>query len=153
MYSFRQRSDTKVVDEPLYANYLRYNPAQAAQRPPGYVERVFATQNSDGAVVVRDVIKASHDKPVLFIKHIGRHLTGDMDRSFIHEMENGAKIISCVIFLIQMFLIIMNFVFISIVIQIRNPVDIVNSWFDALGVCSLEDTGLPHLVSVRSLFY
>eukprot|EP00960_Hanusia_phi_P077916 768755-Hanusia_phi.AAC.5 len=41
MYSFAQRSDTKVVDEPLYAHYLK-NIRPTAYRP--YREEVLAAQ-------------------------------------------------------------------------------------------------------------
>ena len=44
MYSFRERSDTTVVDEPLYAHYL----STTGIWHPGRDE-VLATQNSDGA--------------------------------------------------------------------------------------------------------
>jgi hypothetical protein len=43
MYSFAQRSDCRVVDEPLYAHFLRVS---GAARP--YRDAVLATQDNDG---------------------------------------------------------------------------------------------------------
>lgn len=47
MYSFAQRSDTAVLDEPLYASYLRLS---GVDRP--YLDLVLAAQENDGNKVV-----------------------------------------------------------------------------------------------------
>ncbi|GLC47548.1 hypothetical protein PLESTM_002100400, partial [Pleodorina starrii] len=47
MYSFAQRSDTSVLDEPLYANYLKLT---GLHRP--YRDQVLAAQDPDGNAVV-----------------------------------------------------------------------------------------------------
>ena len=52
MYSFAQRPDTRVVDEPLYAHYLRVSGAEH----PGKAE-VLRSQEQDGEKVVRDVAR------------------------------------------------------------------------------------------------
>ena len=82
MYSFAQREDTRVLDEPLYAHYLRVSGA----RHPGR-EEVLAAQESDGARVVREIILGPCDRPVLFIKLMAHHLV-DLDRSFLDETTN-----------------------------------------------------------------
>src|SRR5690606_24023764 len=69
MYSFRQRSDTAVVDEPLYAHYL----AATGVEHPGRDE-VLAAQDTDGERVVRDVILGPSTRPVLFLKNMAHHL-------------------------------------------------------------------------------
>ena len=51
MYSFAQRADTRVVDEPLYAHYLRVSGADHPGR-----EDVLRSLDQDGERVVRDVI-------------------------------------------------------------------------------------------------
>ena len=51
MYSFAQRADTRVVDEPLYAHYLRVSGADHPGR-----EEVLAALDQDGERVVREVI-------------------------------------------------------------------------------------------------
>jgi hypothetical protein len=82
MYSFRQRSDTSVVDEPLYAYYL----ATSGVVHPGH-EEVLAAQDNDGEAVVRDVILTDHPAPVRFFKHMGHHLRG-LDRGFLSRCVN-----------------------------------------------------------------
>jgi len=82
MYSFRQRSDTAVVDEPLYAHYL----ASSGVDHPGRDE-VLATQDNDGERVVRDVILGPSIRPVLFLKNMAHHLAG-LDWAFLAELHN-----------------------------------------------------------------
>lgn len=82
MYSFRQRSDTAVVDEPLYAHYL----AATGVEHPGR-EEVLAAQDTDGERVVRDVILGPSTRPVLFLKNMAHHLVG-LDWAFLSELHN-----------------------------------------------------------------
>jgi hypothetical protein len=71
MYSFAQRSDTRVVDEPLYAHYLRLSGAQHPGR-----QAVLAREEADGEKVVREVILGPSRAPVLFLKQMAHHLVG-----------------------------------------------------------------------------
>ncbi|MHC4862396.1 MAG: sulfotransferase-like domain-containing protein [Planctomycetota bacterium] len=82
MYSFAQRPDTRVVDEPLYAHYLERTGAPHPGR-----EEVLAAQESDGRRVVSDVILGPCDRPVLFLKQMAHHLV-DLDRAFLERTEN-----------------------------------------------------------------
>lgn len=82
MYSFRQRPDTTVVDEPLYAHYLKVS----GREHPGR-DDVLRSQDCDGAAVVRDVILGRYDTPIVFFKQMAHHLT-DIDRSFLGECRN-----------------------------------------------------------------
>lgn len=82
MYSFRQRSDTTVVDEPLYA----YSLAEFDIPHPGR-EEVLAAQDTDGEKVVREVLLGPVPTPVVFFKNMARHLEG-LDRAFLAEMHN-----------------------------------------------------------------
>jgi len=82
MYSFAQRSDARVVDEPLYAHYLRVSGAEHPGR-----EEVLAAQEADGEKVVRDVILGESDRPVLFFKQMAHHLVG-IDRAFLSKTAN-----------------------------------------------------------------
>ena len=50
MYSFAQRTDTRVVDEPLYGHYLRVSGAEHPGR-----DEVLAAVDADGERVVREV--------------------------------------------------------------------------------------------------
>lgn len=82
MYSFRQRSDTRVVDEPLYGHYLA---ATGADHPGA--EEVLASMDRDGERVVREVILGPCERPVCFFKNMAHHLAG-LDRGFLGEVRN-----------------------------------------------------------------
>lgn len=82
MYAFARRSDAFVIDEPLYAHYLRVSGADHPGR-----EDVLRAQDSDGAVVVRDLILADHDRPVVFMKQMAHHLI-DLDLDFLRSTTN-----------------------------------------------------------------
>lgn len=82
MYSFAQRSDTRVVDEPLYAHYLRVSGAPHPGR-----EAVLAAQEVDGEKVVREVILGPCDRPVVFFKQMAHHLV-ELDRAFLARTAN-----------------------------------------------------------------
>lgn len=82
MYSFRQRADTHVVDEPLYAHWLRVS----GSAHPGR-DDVLAAQDPDGEAVVRDVVLGAYDTPVVVFKQMAKHLV-DLDRGFLAECRN-----------------------------------------------------------------
>ncbi len=82
MYSFAQRADTRVVDEPLYAHYLR---ATGVVHPGR--EEVLAAMESDGEAVVREVILGPCDRPLLFMKQMAHHLV-DLDLAFLDRTLN-----------------------------------------------------------------
>lgn len=84
MYSFAQRQDTAVFDEPLYAHYL--SKTAAREYHPG-AEEVIATMENDGKKVVDSLILGSQDAPVLFFKHMTHHLN-DLDWDFMHQTVN-----------------------------------------------------------------
>jgi len=82
MYSFGQRSDTLVVDEPLYGHYLAVTGADH----PG-AEEVLENMDRDGERVVREVILGPCKQPVHFFKNMAHHLTA-LDRDFLGEVRN-----------------------------------------------------------------
>ena len=84
MYSFAQRADTRVVDEPLYGHYLRVSDAEH----PGRNE-VMASMNCDGDAVMAELLRRPADGPVSmqFLKQMAHHLV-DIDRKFLHDTEN-----------------------------------------------------------------
>ena len=84
MYSFAQRPDTVVYDEPLYAHYLSKTPAR--EYHPG-AERVIAEMENDGEVVVRELILGKQPAPVAFFKHMTHHLV-DLDWGFLEQTVN-----------------------------------------------------------------
>ena len=71
MYSFAQRDDTRVVDEPLYAHYLNVTGALHPGR-----EEVLAEQDNDGDEVLRRLLSDPLDRPILFVKQMAHHLVG-----------------------------------------------------------------------------
>jgi len=82
MYSFAQRQDTTVVDEPLYGHYLHVSDAVH----PGEQE-VMADMDCDGERVVRDLILGPCPKAVLFMKQMAHHLV-EVDRAFLAQTVN-----------------------------------------------------------------
>lgn len=83
MYSFAQRADTQVFDEPLYAHYLSkssakdYHPAS---------EEILKSMENDGNKVVEMMLKHS-EKPVLFFKNMTHHLV-ELEHDFLSRMCN-----------------------------------------------------------------
>ena len=82
MYAFRERTDTSVVDEPLYAYYLCRT---GAEHPA--VQDVIKSQDTDGSTVVENVLLGPSDTPVRFFKHMAHHLEG-LDRAFLSQTNN-----------------------------------------------------------------
>ncbi|MBX7042636.1 MAG: sulfotransferase family protein [Ignavibacteria bacterium] len=82
MYSFAQRSDTQVVDEPLYGHYLRVTGADHPGR-----DEIISSMISDGEKVISDLILGGFESDILFMKQMTHHLV-DIDRSFLSEVEN-----------------------------------------------------------------
>lgn len=67
MYSFAQRDDIEVLDEPLYANFLRVT---GFDRP--YREELLSTMESDGNKVIDEIIFGPGKKKYRFCKHIAK---------------------------------------------------------------------------------
>jgi hypothetical protein len=115
MYSFAQRADTRAVDEPLYAHYLRVSGAAHPGR-----DEVLASQDSDGERVVRDLVLGPCDRPVAFFKMMAHHLAA-LDSAF-WEQELLERVTN--------------------VLLVRDPRDMLISLAKVLGTPQLQDTGL-----------
>lgn len=113
MYSFANHPDIRVVDEPLYAHYLSHQQTKA--KHPGKAE-ILASQPNDGTEVVRSMLTADYQKPVVVFKQMTHHLI-ELDRAFIEEMNN--------------------------VLLIRNPRAILASFSKVVTEVTAEDIGLP----------
>lgn len=83
MYSFAQRDDTKVFDEPLYGHYLKNTDAKKYH--PGAAE-IMQSMDTNGKRVVKNML-SEHDKPVLFFKNMTHHLL-DLNRDFLKQVVN-----------------------------------------------------------------
>ena len=81
MYSFAQRSDTVVLDEPFYAYYLLTSGANH----PGRDEVIRSQSNAEEAV--KREIFSIQNKEVVFIKNMSHHLEV-MDESFVDDVVN-----------------------------------------------------------------
>jgi hypothetical protein len=114
MYSFAQRDDTIVVDEPLYGHYLRVSGA-----PHPGAEEVMTAMNCDGDSVMRQLLARQELMPDkrLFLKHMAHHLV-DINRNFLERTSN--------IFLI------------------RDPREMLPSLTIQVPNARLADTGLKH---------
>ena len=84
MYSFAQRPDTRVVDEPLYAHYLTHQ--RSAADHPGR-EAILASQEPEGEKVIREVILGPYDRPLVLFKQMTHHLI-DLPQGFLGQTDN-----------------------------------------------------------------
>lgn len=82
MYSFGNREDTSVVDEPFYANYL----SRVDIKHPGQEEILNALPHTVDGVLTQYVLK---DFPTdnLFIKNMAHHIE-HIDHSFAYPLQN-----------------------------------------------------------------
>jgi len=84
MYSFAQRNDTTVVDEPLYAHYL--TSGNAREYHPGSKE-VIKNQENDGEKVIKEIIFGPYNSELVFFKNMTHHLV-DIDWNFLSKTVN-----------------------------------------------------------------
>ena len=118
MYAFAQRSDTRVVDEPLYAHYLQHQPTEA-EHP--YREEVLATMENDGERVVNTMLTQDYGRPVVVFKQMTHHLV-ELDRAFLQQTIN--------------------------VLLIRDPRAILRSFGEVVKRVTAEDIGLPQQLAL-----
>ncbi|MDT0593315.1 hypothetical protein [Glaciecola petra] len=115
MRSWENRSDCEVVDEPFYAFYL----AQT-QSPHPMFEEVLASQPQS----YDEVIKGLHADPIpkdksiciQYEKHMTHHMIVGCDMTWTRELSH------CFL--------------------IRHPAQVVNSYTNSRGVCSVDDIGI-----------
>ncbi len=112
MYSFAQRTDTRVVDEPLYGHFLRVTGTEHPGR-----DEVMAAVDCDGAAVMQRLLETARAEPerVLFMKQMAHHLV-DIDAAFLDLTDN--------------------------VFLIRDPREMLPSLTIQLPQATLADTGL-----------
>lgn len=83
MYSFAQRSDTKVFDEPLYGHYLVQTDAH--EYHPG-AEEIIRKMETDAEKVI-EMMTGKHERPVVFFKQMTHHLV-NLDLQFLRNTIN-----------------------------------------------------------------
>ena len=82
MYAWNQRSDTSVVDEPMYAHYLAVTGLDHPVRA-----EVMASLPVDEDTVVASMLNGTWDTPIVFIKNMAHHLEG-MEIGVVDRMDN-----------------------------------------------------------------
>lgn len=82
MYSFAQRPDTSVVDEPFYGYYLKHT----GTRHPGR-EETLQTMPTDLDVILSEIINQKYRTPHVFFKNMAHHLMG-VPLDFLSECTN-----------------------------------------------------------------
>lgn len=112
MYSFGNRADTSVVDEPLYAHYLTTQKDRPAH--PGEKE-ILTSQSGNGEEVIRNVLLADYPTLRVLFKQMTHHLV-QLDWEFLLGMDN--------------------------VLLIRNPEQIIHSYAKVIANPGMEDVGI-----------
>lgn len=112
MYSFAQRDDMTVVDEPLYAHYLKHTKT-LAQHPE--TAEILASQENDGDKVVKTMLTDNHRTPHVLFKQMTHHLI-KLDEGFLKQMKN--------------------------VLLIRDPRRIIASYCKVISNPTIEDIGV-----------
>jgi hypothetical protein len=82
MYSFANRSDTAVVDEPLFGYFLKQTGVWRPSR-----DEALATMETDPNKVIHSLLEPSTDMPVYFMKHMANQLI-DLDLAFLNHFKN-----------------------------------------------------------------
>ena len=68
MYSFAQRSDTIVIDEPFYGYYLKLNRIIHPGR-----KRIMNSMSNDINEVTKALLSLNHDDQIIFVKNMAHH--------------------------------------------------------------------------------
>jgi hypothetical protein len=119
MRAWENRSDTQVVDEPLYAWYL----AHTGLDHPGR-EHVIAAGQTDWRGVVDSLTRAWPDGPELqYQKHMAQHLVPDLPREWIGSLHN--------------------------VLLIRDPAEVVSSYLRSRASVVADDIGILQQLELR----
>ncbi|KAA3650849.1 MAG: hypothetical protein DWP98_03825 [Bacteroidetes bacterium] len=82
MYSFAQRKDTIVIDEPFYAAYLK----STGIIHPGQDE-ILASQNQKFNAVLKEVIQRTYPSENVFFKQMSHHLLSH-PKDFLLDCKN-----------------------------------------------------------------
>ena len=83
MYSFAQRKDTLVFDEPLFAHYI----VKSGITHQPAIEESLKTMENDGEKVVQELILGAHNAPIAYFKNMTHYLI-DLDKSFLECTKN-----------------------------------------------------------------
>lgn len=118
MRSWGNRSDTFVVDEPLYAHYL----AVTGKDHPGAADVIAAGEPDWRKVVEWLTGDVPGGKSVFFQKHMTHHLLSEIDREWLGRVTN------CFL--------------------IRHPRDVITSYIKIVPNPTLDDSGFPQQAEI-----
>lgn len=82
MYSFAQRADTIVKDEPFYGYYLRLTHVIHPGR-----KRIMESMSNDINEVTNDLLNKNHGEKIIFLKNMAHHHI-DVDPDFLRSARN-----------------------------------------------------------------
>jgi hypothetical protein len=82
MYSFANRQDTKVIDEPLFGYFLKHTGVWRPSR-----KEVLDSMDLNPSSVINNMINPGINQSVYFIKNMANHLLG-LDWSFLANFHN-----------------------------------------------------------------
>ena len=118
MRSWGNRADTFVIDEPLYAHYLKVTRA-----PHPGIDEVLAHHESDWRKVAESLTgPVPGGKAVFYQKHMAHHLLPETGREWLSRLTN--------------------------VFLIRDPKEMLTSLIKVTPEPRVEDTGLPQQVEL-----
>ncbi|WP_435230569.1 HAD family hydrolase [Pseudopelagicola sp. nBUS_20] len=84
MYSFANRPDCAVVDEPFYSSYLRLTGLQHPMRA-----QILASQSQDPEVVATELSGSNpQGKPQFYQKHMTQHMVQGIRRDWMRNVTN-----------------------------------------------------------------
>jgi hypothetical protein len=121
MRAWENRSDTEVVDEPLYAWYLDHTGLDHPAR-----ELVIEAGETDWRRVVASLTEPWPGGPVLqYQKHMAQHLVPDLPRDWIASLRN--------------------------VLLVRDPAEVVTSYVRSRASVTPDDIGVLQQLELREL--
>ncbi len=121
MRAWENRTDTEVVDEPLYAWYLVHTGLDHPGR-----DEVIAAGETDWRLVVDSLTRPWPDGPaVQYQKHMAQHLVPNLPREWISSLHN--------------------------VLLIRDPAEVVSSYLRSRASVTPDDIGVLQQLELRVL--
>lgn len=118
MRSWENRSDTEVIDEPLYPYHL----ALTGMAHP-MSDKVMAEGPTDlDEAIDRCLAPAASGESILYQKHMSAHLTPEIDRGWLKSLTHG--------------------------LLLRHPHRVIRSYTRKWDVMPLSETGLPQQVEL-----
>ncbi len=83
MRSWASRADTRVIDEPFYAHYLK----ETDYDHPG-ADEIIAAYETDWRRVIDRLLNSDNGKAIYYQKHMTQHMLEHVDRSWLSQISN-----------------------------------------------------------------